>query len=119
MATAHCSLTALGMHDTYVAYVPFLPALPTHHLPITPCARPRSYDRAFIEMWLVDHSTCPYTGQPLPPSVELVPNAHLKKAITKWARLYNPLLLVCRTGAAGGARAHWLRSCSMLPALPC
>lgn len=43
------------------------------------------FDRAWIEHWLAEHSTCPTTGQALRQPVELVPNHALREAIQQWA----------------------------------
>lgn len=58
----------------------------------------RRVDRAFMEMWLTEHSTCPLTGQVLPPGTQPAPNVQLRRAVQKWARIHAPLLLVGRRG---------------------
>lgn len=62
----------------------------------------QTYDRPCITRWLQQgNSSCPATGQALPPPVALVPNVALRGAIEEWAEKHAPWLLV--RGGSGAA----------------
>ena len=59
----------------------------------------QTYERRAIEKWLRGGGrSCPATGQPVNPDVQLIPNLALRRTIEDWASVHCPAILERATG---------------------